>query len=187
MRRFNTVAAMSGDEPKTEGGDAASQRARLAVALGATFLLFAIVGIVLASRGSDEPPSVPTGACFVAWNEDPTAPRQTGIHAYIGHGYRQTLVTRLDRNGNIVESPNDDLAPDDPDASCALIFAAPQVDEEPEFGVRVFTKNALGEESGWTSLSIKGGTKLEDIAVLQAEAVTTSNALILSDGLLAEE
>ena len=177
---------MSAEEPEVEEAGSA-RRTRLAVALVATFLLAMIIGIVLATRGSDEAPAAPTGACFVAWNEDPIAPRQDGIHAYTAHGYRETLVTRLDREGRVVEDSREDLAPDDPSARCAVIFASPQIDEEPDFGVRVFTKNARGEESAWTGLSLEDGTKLEDIASLQAEAVATSNALLAANGLLAEE
>lgn len=180
MRWFNTVAAMSGDEPEVEG-DGSTQRTRLAVVLGATFLLAAIVGVVLATGGSDDDPATPTGTCFVAWNEDPVAPRQDGIHAYTTHGYRQTLVTRLDADGRIVDGADDALEPDDPDARCAVIFASPQVDEEPDFGVRVF------DEGRWTGLVLAGGTKLEDIAALQEEAVAISNAILTSNGLLAEE
>ena len=176
---------MSGDEAEVEGGGS-SQRARLAIVLGATFLLTAIVGVVLATGGSDDGLATPTGTCFVAWNDDPVAPRQDGIHAYTAHGYRQTLVTRLDRQGEIVEG-DEEQAPDDPNARCAVIFASPQVDEEPDFGVRVYSDNVRGEESGWTGLSLEGGTKLEDIAALQAEAVATSNALLASNGLLTEE
>jgi hypothetical protein len=179
---------MSGDEAEVEEqGQDTSQRARLAIALAATFLLAVIVGIVLATRGSDEGPTDPTGTCFVSWNEDPVAPRQDGIHAYVAHGYRQTLVARVDRDGQIVEDPDDELPPDDPDARCAVIFASPQVDEEPDFGVRVFARNVRGADSGWTGLALADGTQLEDIESLQAEAVAISNALLGSNGLLTED
>src|SRR5687767_10851111 len=126
MRRFLhprlSWRAMTGEEPGAEspGEGGTSQRARLAVALGATFLLAGIVGIVLATRGSDQPSAAPGGTCFVAWNEDPIAPRQDGIHAYTAHGYRQTLVTRIDRDGKVIEDSDDALEPDDPEARCAV-------------------------------------------------------------------
>jgi hypothetical protein len=193
MRRFLhpwlSWRAMNGEGPWAESrqeGDA-SRRARLAVALGATFLLAGIVGVVLATRGSDEPPAAPAGTCFVAWNEDPVAPRQDGIHAYTAHGYRQTLVTRIDREGKILEDSDDALEPDDPEARCAVIFASPQVDEEPDFGVRIFERNVRGKEPGWTGLALEDGTQLEDIARLQAEAVAISNAVLAADGTLAED
>ena len=172
---------MSGDEREAGSAEGASPRARLAVALGATFLLAAIVGIVLATRASDEGSAAPTGTCFVAWNEDPIAPRQDGIHAYTAHGYRETLVTRIDPEGELVDDPGDELDPDDPDARCAVIFASPQADEEPDFGVRVF------DAGRWTGLTLADGTQLEDIARLQAEAVAQANALLASNGTLSED
>jgi hypothetical protein len=187
MRRFFhpwlSWRAMSGEEPWAEsrGEGDASQRARLAIALGATFVLAGIVGVVLATRGSDEPPAAPSGTCFVAWNDDPIAPSQDGIHAYAAHGYRQTLVTRIDRDGKIIEDSDDALEPDDPAARCAVIFASPQVDEEPDFGVRVF------DEGRWVGLSLADGTQLGDIARLQAEAITISNAVLAANGTLAED
>ncbi len=171
---------MTGDEREAATDGGGSQRARLAIALGATLLLAAIVGVVLVTRGSDERAAAPTGTCFVAWNEDPIAPRQDGIHAYAAHGYRETLVARIDPEGRIVEDADDELEPGDPAARCAVIFASPQVDEEPEFGVRVF------DEGVWTGLTLAGGTQLEDIAALQAEAVTTANAILAADGTLGE-
>ena len=174
---------MSGDEPEVEGGASeASQRARLSIALGAGLALVAIVLIVVATRGSDDEASeFLAGTCFTTWNEDLVALRQEGIHAYTSHGYRQTLVIRLDQEGVIVGLGDDATAPDDKDARCAVIFASPQVDqEEPDFGVRVY------DEGRWTGLTLSGGTKLEDIAGLQAEAVEDSNALLLSNGTLGD-
>ncbi len=174
---------MSGDEPEVESGPSeASQRARLAIALGAGLALVAIVLIVVATRGSDdeEASELLAGTCFTAWNDDLVAPRQDGIHAYTAHGYRQTLVTRLDQEGETVGLGDDAAAPDDKDARCAVIFASPQVDEEPDFGVRVY------DEGRWTGLALTDGTKLEDIARLQAEAVADSNALLLSNGTLGD-
>jgi hypothetical protein len=170
------------DEPEdANGANGTSQRARLAFALGATLALIAIVLVVVATRGSDEDTSeLLADTCFKTWNEDLIAPRQDGVHAYTGHGYRQTLVTRLDRDGQIVGLGDDSAAADDPDARCAVIFASPQVDSEPDFGVRVFDKGR------WTGLALSDGTTLEDIAGLQAEAVADSNAILLSNGTLDE-
>ena len=159
------VPRVSGDETPDAEPDApgdevppagASQRARLAIVGGATVLLAAIVGIVVATGGSDEPPGAPTGVCFEAWNEDPIAPLQDGTHAYSAHGYRQTLVTRLDREGEIVDDADDDAPADDPDARCAVIFASPQPDFEPDFGVRVY------DEGRWTGLALADKAPLDD-------------------------
>ena len=178
---------MSGDEPELESGNNdTSQRARLAIALGAALLLAAIVIVVVATGGSedDEASELLAGTCFVTWNEDLVAPRQDGIHAYTSHGYRQTLVTRIDREGGIIGLGDDSTPPDDPEARCAVIFASPQVDMEPDFGVRVFDQNVRGEDSGWTGLSLADTTPLEQIEALQAEAVSESNTLLLSNGTL---
>jgi len=155
---------------------ASSQRPRLAIVGGAAVLLAAIVGIVLATGGSDEAPSVPTGICFETWNNDPIAPVQDGQHAYSAHGYRQTLVSRLDRDGEIVEDPDDEAPADDPEARCAVIFASPQPDFEPDFGVRVY------DEGRWTGLAIADKAPLDDIAALQAEAVSESNSVVAASG-----
>lgn len=179
---------MSGDEtPDTEPdapGDGsaspagASQRARLAIVGGAAVLLAAIVGIVVATGGSDEAPSAPTGVCFETWNDDPIAPIQDGQHAFSAHGYRQTLVTRLDREGEIVEDADEEAPADDPDARCAVIFASPQPDFEPDFGVRVY------DEGRWTGLAITDKAPLDEIAALQAEAVSESNSVVAASGQL---
>ena len=179
---------MSGDEPELESGsNDASQRARLVIALGAALLLAAIVSVVVATGGSeeDEASELLAATCFTTWNEDLVAPRQDGIHAYTAHGYRQTLVTRIDREGEIIGLGDDTTPPDDPEARCAVIFASPQVDQEPDFGVRVFDQDVRGEDSGWTGLSLAADkTPLEQIEALQAEAVSESNALLLSNGTL---
>lgn len=181
--------AMSGEVPEaseasdevTESGAGAgqtSQRARLAVALGAAFLLAAIVGVVVATGGSgDEQAAAPTGTCFEAWNTS-GAPIQDGQHAYTAHGYRQTLVTRLDSESEIIGSADDEAAPNDPEARCVVIFATPQPDFEPDFGVRVLVNNR------WTGLVVAEKVPLDDIAALQAQAVPESNALLAANGTL---
>ena len=173
---------MSGEAPDSEsGGGDASRRARLAIALGAAILLAAIVAVVVVTRGGDEEPSeLLSGTCFKAWNDDVVAPRQDGIHAYTSHGYRQTLVTRLNAQAEVVGLGEDSTAPDDPQARCAVIFASPQVDEEPDFGVRVY------EDGRWTGLALTDESPLKVIADLQADAVAESNALLASNGTLGE-
>ncbi len=166
---------MSGEE---QGGS--SERARLAIALGAALLLGLIVGIVVIT-GSGDDQARPTGTCFEAWNDDPIAPIQDGQHAYTAHGYRQTLVTRLDRNAQIIDSPDDDDSADDPRARCAVIFASPQPDFEPDFGVRVY------DEGRWTGLGIADKASLDEIAALQAEAVADSNAVLFASGELGND
>jgi hypothetical protein len=170
---------MSGGAPEPENGTSdASQRARLAVVLGAAFLLVAIVVVVMSTRSSDKESDLVASTCFKAWNEDLIAPRQDGIHAYTTHGYRQTLVTRVDRDVNVIGLGDDSTPADDPAARCTVIFASPQGDSEPDFGVRVFDKGR------WTGLALSDRVPLEEIAALQAEAVADSNALLVSNGTL---
>ena len=163
-----------------EGAPAAgaSQRARLAIVAGGTLLLAAIVGIVVLTGGSEEAPGAPTGTCFETWNQDAIAPIQDGQHAYNAHGYRQTLVTRLDRDGQITDDPGDEVPADDPNARCVVIFAAPQPDFEPDFGVRVYDKGV------WTGLALADKAELDEIADLQAEAVPDTNAVLAASGQL---
>ncbi len=179
--------AMSGDEQDVDQGVAeptaadASQRARLAIALGATILLAAIIGIVVATRGGEEEPSeLLSSTCFEAWNEDLVAPRQDGIHAYSAHGYRQTLVTRLDAEAQTLGLGDDATPADKPGARCAVIFASPQPDFEPDFGVRVY------EKGRWSGLGLTDESPLKVIARLQAEAVADSNAVLVTNGTLGE-
>jgi len=175
------VRGVSEKEPSTASQAPSAQRTRLAVALGASVLLAAILGIVIATGGSDAAPATPTGTCFEAWNDDAIAPVQDGQHAYAEHGYRQALVTRVDSEGKIVDSPDDHAAADDPEARCAVIFASPRVDMEPDFGVRVF------DEGRWTGLALTDKLKPEEIASLQADAVAPANALLTTGGRLADD
>jgi hypothetical protein len=168
--------AASGDAPEP------SRRTRLAIALGAALFLGVIIGVVVmvGASGSDQP-ALPTGTCFEAWNEDPVAPIDQGQHAYSAHGYRQTLVARLDRDLQIIDESLEDRVADDPKARCLVIFASPQPDFEPDFGVRVF------DTGRWAGLAETDKATLDDIARLQAEAVSDSNALLTSSGKLGSD
>jgi hypothetical protein len=170
-------------EPEDEASDEAvlteppSQRARLAIALGAALFLGIIVGaVVLVGASGSDRPGLPTGTCFKAWNEDPIAPIQDGQHAYNAHGYRQVLVTRIDRDLQIVEEPLEEEAADAPAARCAVIFAAPQPDFEPDFGVRIY------DSGRWFGLAVTDKATLDDIGRLQSEAVPVSNSLLTASG-----
>ena len=172
---------MSGDETADQQGEHgdASRRARLVIAGAAAALLAVIITVVVATRESeDEPSELLSNACFEAWNEDALAPVQDGTHAYSEHGYREALVTRIDREGRPVGLGDDSTPPDDPAARCAVIFASPQVDEEPDFGVRVY------DEGRWTGLVLADETPLREISDLQADAVADANAVLASNGIL---
>lgn len=155
-------------------------RGRLGFAVGAAFLLAVVIGVVVATGSSDGEPEI-TDECILAWNEDPVAALESGAHAYDSHGYRATLVTRVDADGNVLESAGDDEAPDDPDARCAVIFAAPELDFEPGFGVFLF------EDGLWRSIVLAERFKVEQVEELQAEALPVTNSTLLPSGKLAQD
>ena len=67
------------------------------------------------------------------------------------------------------------------EARCAVVFASPQVDSEPDFGVRVF------DDGRWAGLALVDRVPLEQIETLQREATATANATLLPDGRLADQ
>ena len=151
-------------------------RGRLAFAAGATAILTAAIVVVVISGSSGE--EGPTDRCLAIWNDDAIA-RSDGVHAYEAHGYRATLLTRVDPQGELVADAN---AQDEPttEARCAVVFASPQVDAEPDFGVRVF------DDGRWAGLALVDRVPLEQIETLQREATATANATLLPDGRLAD-
>ena len=149
-------------------------RGRLVFAAAATALLAAAVAAVaLSGAGGDDVSGDP---CLTAWNGDSIA-RSDGVHAYDTHGYRASLLTRVDPDGELAQDAEGD-APT-PDARCAVIFASPQVDSEPDFGVRVL------DSGRWTGLVQADRVPVDRIAELQADATETANATLLPDGRLA--
>jgi hypothetical protein len=143
-------------------------RTRLVFAAVATAVLAAVVTAVAVSGSSDEDSAPVDDECLAAWNDDPVA-LGDGAHAYGGHGYRDVLVSRVDADGALTE---------DADGRCAVVFAAPQVDQEPGFGVRVL------DGGEWAGLAFVDRVELDDIAALQRDATATANATLLPDGRL---
>jgi hypothetical protein len=150
-------------------------RGRLAFAGIATAVLVAAVVAVTVSGGSGGDAS--DDPCLAEWNDDALA-RSDGVHAYTTHGYRATLLTRLDPDGELLTDAGDE-APS-PESHCAVVFASPQVDSEPGFGVRVL------EGEAWAGLADAHGVSLERIAELQRDATETANVTLLPDGRLAD-
>ena len=150
-------------------------RGRLAFAGIATAVLVAAVVAVAVSGGSEG--DAAGDPCLAEWNDDALA-RSDGVHAYTTHGYRATLLTQLDAAGELVADAGDQ-APD-AGARCAVVFASPQVDSEPDFGVRVL------EAGRWQGLAAADGVPLERIAELQRDATETANVTLLPDGRLAD-
>ncbi len=150
-------------------------RGRLAFAAGATAILTAAIVVVVISgssgeEGADDP-------CLAIWNDDSLA-RSDGVHAYEAHGYSATLLTRVDQQGEVVADAQTDGQPT-AEARCAVVFASPQVDSEPDFGVRVF------DDGRWVGLALVDRVPLEQIETLQADATATANVTLLPDGRLA--
>lgn len=157
-----------------------STRARLGIAIGAAVALAVLIGVVVATGSSDAEPEI-TDECILAWNEDPIASLQNGQHAYDAHGYRPTLVTRVDPDGTVLDPVEGDAVPDDPEQRCAVIFAAPELDFEPGFGVFVF------EDGRWRSILIAERLKVEEIEAIQADALPVTNATLQPSGTLAPD
>lgn len=152
-------------------------RGRLAFAAGATAILAAAIVAVVISGSSDDDEGA-ADPCLAIWNDDAVA-RSDGVHAYEAHGYSATLLTRVDPEGEPIADPK----PTDPptaESRCAVVFASPQVDSEPEFGVRVF------DNGRWAGLALVDRVPLEQIETLQREATATANATLLPDGRLAD-
>jgi hypothetical protein len=141
-------------------------RGRLIFAAVATALLTAVI-VAVAISGSSGEEQTTDDECLVAWNDDPLA-RSDGVHAYEAHGYRSTLLTRVDPEGDST-----------PDARCAVVFASPQVDQEPDFGVRVL------DDGRWAGLALVDRVPLDQIEAMQREATATANVTLLPDGRLA--
>ena len=152
-------------------------RGRLAFAAGATAILTAAIVVVVISGSSGEEDG-PADPCLAIWNDDPLA-RSDGVHAYEAHGYRATRLTRVDPEGEVVADAQTDDQPT-PEARCAVVFASPQVDSEPDFGVRVF------DDGRWAGLALVDRVPLEQIETLQRDATATANVTLLPDGRLAD-
>jgi hypothetical protein len=150
-------------------------RGRLAFAGVATAVLVAAVVAVTVSGGSGD--DAADDPCLAEWNDDGLA-RSDGVHAYTAHGYRATLLTRVGADGELVEDAGDQEP--SADARCAVVFASPQVDSEPDFGVRVLAADR------WQGLAAADGVALDRIAELQRDATETANASLLPDGRLAD-
>ncbi|MDQ3571874.1 MAG: hypothetical protein M3383_03310 [Actinomycetota bacterium] len=132
-------------------------RARIVFAGLASAVLIGAVIVAMTAR-PDEAEDVPA-ECLTAWNEDSLA-LSDGAHAYAEHGYRETQLTRID-------------------SRCAVVFAAPNVDFEPAFGVRVL------ERDRWVALATADELPVDRIEAMQRDATAQSNATLLPDGRLA--
>lgn len=146
-------------------------RGRLAFAAVAAAVLVAVVVAVAVSGSSDD---AAADECLSAWNDDPVA-LSDGVHAYEAHGYRATLLARVDPGGNVIPESEFEGLPSQ-EQRCAAIFASPQVDSEPDFGARVL------DEGRWAGLALVDRVPLDQIEALQRDATATANTTLLPDG-----
>jgi hypothetical protein len=151
-------------------------RGRLGFAAAATVALVAAVVVVAVSGGSDEDGGA-GDPCLTEWNDDAIA-RSDGVHAFEVHRYGATFVTRVDPQGNVLADASG--APT-AEARCAVVFASPVVDSEPDFGVRVL------DQGRWAGLALVEKVPLDRIEAMQSEATATANATLLPDGRLAAD
>ena len=143
----------------------------MAIAIGAGLLLAAVVAVAALTASSGSPASGEPDDCVDAWNASQIALRD-GQHALQAHDYRDVLVTRADEEGAV-------LSPDAEKGRCLVVFAAPEVDFEPDFGVRGY---AAGQ---WGGLYFTDAVPLEKIEKIQQDAVGSANAELQSDGTIA--
>jgi hypothetical protein len=151
-------------------------RGRLVFAGIATALLTAtVVAVVVSGSSGDDGPA---DECLSEWNDDPVA-LSDGVHAYEVHGYRATLLTRVDPEGNVVPDAEVE-GPPSQEQRCAVIFASPEVDFEPEFGVQVL------DEGRWAGLALVDRVPFDQIGAMQRDATATANTTLLPDGRLTD-
>jgi hypothetical protein len=151
-------------------------RGRLAFAAVAAAVLVGVVVAVAVSGSSGD--DAPADECLSEWNDDPVA-LSDGVHAYEAHGYRATLLTRVDPQGDVVDEAEFE-GPPSPEQRCAVVFASPQVDAELDFGVRVH------DDGRWAGLSLVDRIPTDRIEGMQRDATATANVTLLPDGRLAD-
>ena len=149
-------------------------RGRLAFAAGATAILTAaIVVVVISGSSGEEGARRPLPGDLERRPDRPLRrrPRLRGARLQ-----RDPLDAR--RSAGRGGRGRPDRQPT-AEARCAVVFASPQVDSEPDFGVRVF------DDGRWVGLALVDRVPLEQIETLQADATATANVTLLPDGRLA--
>ena len=150
-------------------------RGRLVFAAVATALLVGAVVVVALGGSSGE--DGPVDPCLAEWNDDSVA-RSDGVHAFRAHGYGPVLLTRATPDGALIEQADTAAEPSQA-ARCTVVFASPQVDSEPDFGVRVL------DDQRWGGLALVDQVPLDQIERFQQDATGTANTTLLPDGRLA--
>ena len=138
--------------------------------LAAAVLLAGLTAIILTSSGSssEEGAAAPAPSrCLKAWNSDPEA-IAFGRHDSVSHGYTDVQVGYMPKEGST------SLSSEPGGGECAVVFAADQLDPEPEYAGQIHL------EGEWVPLS----ALLEPTALaeLQSAAVGGANATVSPQG-----
>jgi hypothetical protein len=142
--------------------------ARFGAVLAAGLLLAGLIAIVVSGSGADDGGGAPAPRrCLEAWNSDAEA-IAVGRHNSISHGYGDVQV------GHMPEEGSTSLSSEPGAGECAVVFAAEQLDPEPE---------AAGEiqlDGEWVPLS--GLLDPPTLAELQRAALDAANATVTPEG-----
>ena len=150
-----------------EGAD--RSRARLIVAAVLAFGLIAAVLIVVLAGGDGEATTEEADSeCVEAWNDDESMVA-FGLHQFNGHGYERVEVLRVTGEAKPTDSES---------GSCAVVFAARNLDPEPGSRAQVQV------DDKWTGIESLGNVDDQEIAQLQADAFGRVNASLATDGRL---
>ncbi|MGH2986833.1 MAG: hypothetical protein ACRDLO_09125 [Solirubrobacterales bacterium] len=130
-----------------------------------------MIVLIVSLAGSDEdPPSIAADPdCLAAWNQNPSQ-LSFGVHQYSGHGYSRVQVRRLTSDG----SPPQGGEP----GRCTVVFAAQALDPAPAAAAQI------RDSAQWSALSAFTAIDPQELAELQATAVTEANAILDDQGQL---
>lgn len=145
-----------------------SERSRLLFAGALAVALAAlVVGINIIGGSEDPDPVRADPQCVSSWNSDQAA-LQLGRHQFQVHGYERVQVLRLAITPAEVE-PSDR-------GTCALVFAAEQLDPEASAAAQVLQRGT------WVPVSNIGSVTPELLGRLQSEAGARANATLAENG-----
>jgi hypothetical protein len=165
---------MSEAGPAGRTGEGSRARLLFAGAL-ALALAAALAGALILGGDDDRDFATAPERCVEEWNRDSEAVslgRHQADAPPSGHGYVHVQVTTLDPDGG------DELEAGDPDAACAMIFAAPALSSEAASAVLVRADEVWQPLSGLEP-------PLGRLAALQEQAQSAYNARLEADGTIA--
>lgn len=140
----------------------------MVVAIG-SLLVVGLLGILL--LGGDAEPrefSAAPQRCVDQWNGDRYASSTLGRHQFTIHGYARVQILTLSADGRT------QLAPNQHEATCAIVFASASLDTETSAAAVIVRK------FGWGALADL--QPVDRLAQLQSDAQTGYNATLQEDG-----